>query len=184
MSDRDLYVEPSALIRMSGPYQDTADHFESLRLRAEGLRLRYREAWGNDDLGNQVGPQFMGMLESIEGHAASVHADLSHHAKGLHVTGKLYAGAENDADRTARSLNEALMEEPASEPVTGFLSTESGGATGGFAPTPASAPSPFLSAAQDGIPADQDSTSEGFTPTPATAPSPFLSAAQDGMSPA
>jgi len=115
MSHDELYVEPAALIRMSGPYHDTADHFEALRLRAEGLRTRYREAWGNDDLGKQVGPQFSGMLEAIEGHAASVHANLKLHGDGLHVTGKLYAEAEGDADQTARSLNEAFAGLPISK---------------------------------------------------------------------
>lgn len=137
MDDR-IAVDPDRLMKMSGPYHETAARFDELRRRAEQLRAQYQNAWGSDDIGNQVGPYFSQVLTAIEDTAGSTRDDLIFHGDGLRNTGRFYADADDDALDSAQSLSGALSG-AGLEPVAHSASA----ATADIAPVTGAEPEPY-----------------------------------------
>jgi len=109
VTEQIIEVDPRTLIEMAEPYRSAAIRFGRLSRRARDMNARYRNAWGHDDLGNNVEPIFSQMFAVIEGGTESIEKDLTYHGDGLRRTGMLYAEADDDASQTARSLDAAFI---------------------------------------------------------------------------
>jgi hypothetical protein len=97
----DLYADPEGIRSSAQPYAVAAQDWESLRAYVEGIRTRYYGAWGDDDLGNKFGPNFVVGLEAVEAGVGNLGKTLLYYSEGLVENGQIYGDARDDADEAS-----------------------------------------------------------------------------------
>ena len=97
-----LYVDPEALSRLSRPYNAAAQDWLALKQHVADIKARYYGAWGDDDLGQQFGPQFTEGLNQIEERVNILGDTLNYYGDGLNESGLIYGEARDDAEQTSQ----------------------------------------------------------------------------------
>lgn len=96
-----LYVDPEAVTYQARPYTAAAAEWLALQATIAGIGLRYASAWGDDDLGQQFGPQFTQGLYQVEEGVTIIGDTLTYYGDGLTETGQIYGEARDEADETS-----------------------------------------------------------------------------------
>lgn len=99
-----LYVDPEELAAQSRPYEQASREWVRVQKWVGEIRDRYNGAWGDDDLGNKFGPDFLEGMDSVGGRAEGVAGTLTYYAEGLVENGRLFGDARDDADQTTHML--------------------------------------------------------------------------------
>lgn len=95
-----IWVDPEGVSALGERYADHAAIYDDYLRRLRALRVRYADAWGDDDMGREFSQKFLSGLDNLENLVGGVKGSLEYTAAGLRESGKMYREVDDDA-RTA-----------------------------------------------------------------------------------
>jgi hypothetical protein len=92
-----VWVDPEGVSSLGDRYADHAATYDEHLRRLQALRVQYKDAWGDDDMGKEFSQRFLSGLDNLENLVGGVKGTLEYTAEGLRSSGKSYREADDDA---------------------------------------------------------------------------------------
>lgn len=92
-----IWVDPEGVSGLGDRYADHAATWDQHLQRLRALRVQYKDAWGDDDMGREFSQKFLSGLDNLENLVGGVKGTLEYTAEGLRSSGKAYRDADDDA---------------------------------------------------------------------------------------
>jgi hypothetical protein len=92
-----VWVDPEGVSSLGDRYADHAATYDEHLRRLQALRVQYKDAWGDDDMGKEFSQKFLSGLDNLENLVGGVKGTLEYTSEGLRSSGKSYREADDDA---------------------------------------------------------------------------------------
>jgi hypothetical protein len=117
-----VWVDPEGVSSLGDRYADHAATYDEHLRRLQALRVQYKDAWGDDDMGKEFSQRFLSGLDNLENLVGGVKGTLDYTAEGLRSSGKSYREADDDAHTAGYKM---------AHDFANFTTTGGGGGNGG-----------------------------------------------------
>ncbi|NLU79856.1 hypothetical protein HCA58_15980 [Micromonospora sp. HNM0581] len=92
-----LYVDPDGVVSTGRNYGEHVHIYDGYLTETEDLRLRYADAWGDDEMGTAFSTRFLAGMDHLDGMVGGVRGRLAYTSEGLVQFGHAYQVADDDA---------------------------------------------------------------------------------------
>jgi hypothetical protein len=92
-----LYVDPEGVVSTGRNYGEHVHIYDGHLTETEDLRLRYADAWGDDEMGSAFSTRFLAGMDHLDGLVGGVRGRLAYTSEGLVQFGHAYQVADEDA---------------------------------------------------------------------------------------